>query len=716
MPVAARPVAPPKKKGRFVTKMPGAKSGFPARLSEQLRDYFIIGLIMAGVAALGNAKSEVAAHGHGHDEHGHAEEHHEEVHHRALTSVSGLVGRMLNGGHHVDPTLDMQVTLGICVVLITVTIIFEIAKHHLEHNCPPMMQAILQAMFGELTVLGFIALYTYFMLRLGVLEWISLQIYHDPEHLIHLFEDIHFMLFFVMLTFLVQACILIIATLRAEEFFERTEKMLMSAPALEKASPADAAAAPAVSQMLATYKAARSHCCTRICICPRLLWGYREAEAKEELTYSLIRARFVFPPRPEPGKTPLPTDFAFSTYLRHRMVHEVAHCLHVSPNTWACIILFLSLILYLPVVEHNYAHYDVTVHYVVGLGWALWLYSFSIRAKLGHVMYMLTPPHALLEGPPKAFDEEAPTVALLAQKTDNPPYEALSPTRDGSKHERLFWRGRNGPGHLLFLMRLQMLTAAIILAVIYTWLTANPQDTYFLLLGLLPVLDVMLTSPKSILPMIVMSTSCELMKKQGPIAETLTEMKTEKTLKMLKMLNTLNAQAKKAQKLQKMDKKNRPGMPKPKPKEIDAAQEAELRQAFELFDKDGSGSIDQAELADVMKSLGMELSDSDLATLYVQMDPSGDGTIDFGEFCDAMAPDPVPETPAQVAASVFLMLDKDGSGKITAGELKESVCKINPALTDDDIGAAMELFDKDHTGTITEKEFRQGIELMKTFG
>ncbi|MEC8039060.1 MAG: hypothetical protein VX152_12330, partial [Pseudomonadota bacterium] len=36
------------------------------------------------------------------------------------------------------------------------------------------------------------------------LEWISLQIYHDPEHLIHLFEDIHFMLFFVMLTFLFQ--------------------------------------------------------------------------------------------------------------------------------------------------------------------------------------------------------------------------------------------------------------------------------------------------------------------------------------------------------------------------------------------------------------------------------------------------------------------------------------------------------------------------------
>merc|ERR1719482_1835499 len=107
-------------------------------------------------------------------------------------------------------------------------------------------------------------------------------------------------------------------------------------------------------------------------------------------------------------------------------------------------------------------------------------------------------------------------------------------------------------------------------------------------------------------------------------------------------------------------------MPKPKPKEIDAAQEAELRQAFELFDKDGSGTIDQPELGAVMSSLGMELSDSDLATLYAQMDPSGDGTIDFAEFCDVMAPDPTPEPPSMVAASIFLMLDKDGSGKITA--------------------------------------------------
>jgi len=675
-------------------------------LAEQLRDYFVIGLILGGVVLLGKSKMASAAeHGHGEEEHGHG--HGDEHGHGHL--------RELNGHHHVDPALDLQVTLGICFVLISMTIIFEIGKHHLEHTVPPVMAPIMQAMFGELTVLGFIALFAYFMLRFGVLEMISLAVYDDPEHLIHLFEDIHFMLFFVMLTFLFQACILVLATLRAEEFFQRTEKLLASAPALDKAAPADAAAAPAVSQMLATYKAARSHCCTRLCIFPRMLWGYREAEAKEELNYSLLRARFIFPPKVEKGKE-LPADFDFSTYLRLRSVHEVAHTLHVSEATWACVILFLGCVLYIPVLEEKYAHVSISVQHVVALGWGLWLFSFAVRAKMGHIMYMLTPPHALLEGPPKAFDQEEATVQLLARKTEAPPYESMAPTRDGSKHEILFWRGRKGPGHLLFLMRLQMLLTAIILAVCYTWLNSKPEDTYYLLFAILPTLDVMITSPKSILPMMVMTTSVELKKKQSDIEQTLTEMRTEKTLKMLKMLHTLQAQAKRAQKLQKLEKKNRPGMPKAKPKEIDPVQEAELRQAFELFDKDGSGSIDKEELKACLAALGQDLTDSELALLYTQMDPSGDGVIDFSEFCDVMAPDATPETPAQVAASVFLMLDKDGSGKITAGELKDSVKMVNPSVTDDDIAAAMELFDKDHTGTVTEKEFRQGIEMMKTFG
>ena len=83
-------------------------------------------------------------------------------------------------------------------------------------------------------------------------------------------------------------------------------------------------------------------------------------------------------------------------------------------------------------------------------------------------------------------------------------------------------------------------------------------------------------------------------------------------------------------------KKGNNNKPKGAAKEIDPAKEAELRTAFELFDKDKSGSIDKVELAAVMESLGVTLTESELATMYVEMDPSGDGVIDFKEFCDVM--------------------------------------------------------------------------------
>ena len=113
-------------------------------------------------------------------------------------------------------------------------------------------------------------------------------------------------------------------------------------------------------------------------------------------------------------------------------------------------------------------------------------------------------------------------------------------------------------------------------------------------------------------------------------------MKTEKTLRMLKLLSMLQAQAARARKLQGGGARR---SAKP-PKAVDPAQAAELKVAFDFFDKDKSGFIDKSELKLVLGSLGTALSEDDLALLYVEMDPSGDGQIDLGEFTSVMAQDP----------------------------------------------------------------------------
>ncbi len=65
-------------------------------------------------------------------------------------------------------------------------------------------------------------------------------------------------------------------------------------------------------------------------------------------------------------------------------------------------------------------------------------------------------------------------------------------------------------------------------------------------------------------------------------------------------------------------------------------QNEELRQAFQVFDKDGDGHITGVELKLVMKQLGEDLSDEQLADMMREADSNGDGHIDFAEFCKMM--------------------------------------------------------------------------------
>ncbi|KAK4101227.1 EF-hand [Parathielavia hyrcaniae] len=61
-------------------------------------------------------------------------------------------------------------------------------------------------------------------------------------------------------------------------------------------------------------------------------------------------------------------------------------------------------------------------------------------------------------------------------------------------------------------------------------------------------------------------------------------------------------------------------------RELDTEQE--LLNAFQVFDKDGSGTISSDELRNVLKSLGENLTDAELDEMIKLADRNGDGSID----------------------------------------------------------------------------------------
>ena len=68
-----------------------------------------------------------------------------------------------------------------------------------------------------------------------------------------------------------------------------------------------------------------------------------------------------------------------------------------------------------------------------------------------------------------------------------------------------------------------------------------------------------------------------------------------------------------------------------------------------------------------------------------------------------------------VHVTCFNLIDRDGSGKITTSELRETLLSMGQSLTLEEIDAAMTVFDRNGSGDITKHEFMQTLEMMKTF-
>ncbi|KAJ7040704.1 putative calmodulin [Mycena alexandri] len=68
----------------------------------------------------------------------------------------------------------------------------------------------------------------------------------------------------------------------------------------------------------------------------------------------------------------------------------------------------------------------------------------------------------------------------------------------------------------------------------------------------------------------------------------------------------------------------------------DTDSEEEIRQAFQVFDKDGNGTISVTELQQVMKSLGEKLTDREVEEMIREADTDGDGEINYDEFVKMM--------------------------------------------------------------------------------
>uniref|UniRef100_A0A0A9EMN7 EF-hand domain-containing protein n=1 Tax=Arundo donax TaxID=35708 RepID=A0A0A9EMN7_ARUDO len=66
--------------------------------------------------------------------------------------------------------------------------------------------------------------------------------------------------------------------------------------------------------------------------------------------------------------------------------------------------------------------------------------------------------------------------------------------------------------------------------------------------------------------------------------------------------------------------------------DLEAASEAEVREAFRMYDADRNGLISARELHRVLRQLGDKCSVADCSRMIRSVDADGDGSVNFDEF------------------------------------------------------------------------------------
>ncbi|KAL6222579.1 hypothetical protein ACLB2K_005971 [Fragaria x ananassa] len=141
----------------------------------------------------------------------------------------------------------------------------------------------------------------------------------------------------------------------------------------------------------------------------------------------------------------------------------------------------------------------------------------------------------------------------------------------------------------------------------------------------------------------------------------------------------------------------------------------EIKEAFELFDTDGSGTIDAKELNVAMRALGFEMTEEQINQMIADVDKDGSGAIDFDEFAHMMTAKIGERDTKEELMKAFHVLDQDNNGKISTADIKKIAKELGETFTDREIQEMVEEADRDRDGEVSADEF---MRMMKrtTYG
>jgi hypothetical protein len=151
-----------------------------------------------------------------------------------LASLAGIVQASSEEEAELDPVVQSSSVVVILSLMILFSVLFEHTKEKLLEETKPELLPVVNSLFGELTLLGFIGLALFLLDKLEIVSEFSAEFFGEEGYVGELCESVHMALFLVMLLFLGNVIGLVMFAQSASKLWKSWEERILDKSQLRK--------------------------------------------------------------------------------------------------------------------------------------------------------------------------------------------------------------------------------------------------------------------------------------------------------------------------------------------------------------------------------------------------------------------------------------------------------------------------------------------------
>ncbi|NP_001155801.1 centrin-like isoform X1 [Acyrthosiphon pisum] len=141
--------------------------------------------------------------------------------------------------------------------------------------------------------------------------------------------------------------------------------------------------------------------------------------------------------------------------------------------------------------------------------------------------------------------------------------------------------------------------------------------------------------------------------------------------------------------------------------EFSEKQMADIKEAFELFNVNESGTIETKELKVAMRALGFEPKKEEIKRMLLNINKQHTGVITYDDFVTLMSIKMADKDSREEIIKAFKLFDDNCTGKITFSNLKRIAQELGENIADEELQEMIDEADKDGDGEVSQEEFLQ---------